>query len=144
VSAIATRHRVVVGVHLVLRRDGAVLLGLRARDLPFGAGLWHLPSGHLEAGEMASHALVREAHEELGIVVYQPRLVHTMHHGTDDGGRLALFFEAASWTGEPTNREPGKCDALRWFPLLMLPTSGMVPYALAALRSREPYSEMWS
>lgn len=139
--------RVVGGVHLVLRSaSGELLLARRAYDSAFGAGLWHLPSGHLEPGETPVQALVREAHEELGVTVLAPRLVHTMHHGTDDGGRVALFFEATRWMGEPTNREPAKCVGIRWFPSLVLPVSDMVPYVVVALRSREPYSEtgMWS
>ncbi|MGH3922511.1 MAG: hypothetical protein ACRDTT_06525 [Pseudonocardiaceae bacterium] len=48
--------------------------------------------------------------------------VHTSHvNGSGPEPRLGLFFEARRWIGEPTNREPDKCSAVRWFPLDALP-----------------------
>ncbi|WP_407656858.1 NUDIX domain-containing protein [Lentzea atacamensis] len=44
-------------------------------------GLWHLPSGKLDAGESVLDAAVREAEEEVGVLV-EPgdlRHVHTLH-----------------------------------------------------------------
>ncbi|MFE9339588.1 phosphotransferase [Streptomyces sp. NPDC007063] len=60
-------------MHLVLRRDGAagpqVLLSRRAGPV-CAAGLWHLPSGHLEGPhERLLEALVREAWEETGVAI---------------------------------------------------------------------------
>jgi hypothetical protein len=57
-----------VGVHLVLTRGEAVLLGRRA-NTGFADGSWHVPGGRLEPGETLPQAAVREAAEELGIGV---------------------------------------------------------------------------
>lgn len=49
----------------VLVRDGSVLLVRRASGS--AAGLWSLPGGHLEPGERAEAAALRELREETGL-----------------------------------------------------------------------------
>jgi ADP-ribose pyrophosphatase YjhB (NUDIX family) len=130
---VAGRYRSCIDVHLILRDGDRILLGER-RDTGFCDGFFHLPSGHLEDGESAVAALVREAEEEIGVAVEGPdvRFVHLMHHRTNEG-RVALFFEVGRWRGDPENREPDKCAGLRWFPIGDLPTR-IIPYAADALR----------
>lgn len=126
------RYRACIDVHLILRRGEQILLGQR-HNTGYADGAWHLPSGHTEDGESATTALIREAGEEIGVGIdpKQARFVHLMHHRTDSG-RIALFFEATAWTGEPTNREPDKCSGWDWFPLTALPDP-MIPYAAEAM-----------
>ncbi|MDP9118232.1 MAG: NUDIX hydrolase [Actinomycetota bacterium] len=53
---------------LVVRLDGDVPLGaLIGRTDKLGRLLWSLPKGHIEAGETAEQAAVREVEEETGI-----------------------------------------------------------------------------
>jgi ADP-ribose pyrophosphatase YjhB (NUDIX family) len=127
-----TRPHLVVDLHVVLRNGAEILLGLRC-NTGFCDGLYHLPAGHLEAGETILDAAVREAREELGVDIRTAdlALVHTMHHRS---GRIALFFEVRRWTGRVTNAEPHKCAALAWFPQDGLPEN-LVPYARAALEN---------
>lgn len=137
------RAQAIVAVHLILRRDDDVLLGLR-RNTGWSDGCWHLPAGHLEPGEPPLDALVREAREELGIAVdpAEATLVHLLHF-PGEPSRLNLFFEARRWSGEPVNVEPDKCADLHWFSLRKLPTP-LVGYAGAALAHRRAgvaYSE---
>lgn len=51
---------------LLVARDGAVLLQLRARWAHQG-GTWSVPGGARERGESPAEAALREAHEELGV-----------------------------------------------------------------------------
>jgi mutator protein MutT len=140
------RHRTIIDVHVLLIRDGKILLGQR-QGTGYADGQWHMPSGHVEAGESAKDGLIREIKEEIGIVLTPAdlRLIHTMHRGhSDEEPRLGLFFEATTWGGEPINCEPHKCAELRWFQLDALPAD-MVPYPRAALdhyRAGEPYAEI--
>jgi 8-oxo-dGTP diphosphatase len=118
----ADRH--LIDVHVLLVRDGEVLLSRRRDTDPRFDGLWHLPSGKLDAGESVLDGAVREAAEEVGVVI-EPgdlRHVHTLHaNGSGVEPRLGLFFEVRRWSGEPVNREPEKCSELRWFGLDALP-----------------------
>src|ERR1700677_1177932 len=62
------RPRVIVDVNLILRRDRSLLLGRRC-NTEFANGCYSLPAGHLDLGESVIGSLVREAKEELGILV---------------------------------------------------------------------------
>jgi 8-oxo-dGTP pyrophosphatase MutT (NUDIX family) len=128
------RHQVTVDVHLLLTDADQVLFGRRC-NTGFADGSWHLPSGHLEAGESVFAALVREAHEEIGVAIDEADIefVHVMHNSSS-GGRAAFFFRVRRWVGEPVNMEPDKCDALAWYPLDALP-DGMIDYCRVALDS---------
>jgi ADP-ribose pyrophosphatase YjhB (NUDIX family) len=125
----------VIDVHVLLVRDGELLLTRRIGS--YGNGLWHLPSGKLEAGESLPAAAAREAAEEVGVDIDPADLrhAHTLHAtGAGQWPRLGVFFEARRWAGEPYNREPDKCSAVGWFPLDRLP-GDVIPYPLAGIRA---------
>jgi 8-oxo-dGTP diphosphatase len=127
------RHNLIGDVHLVLLNDnGEVLFGKR-QNTGFEDGAWHVPSGHLEAGESVVRALVREAKEEIGVVIAEEDIefAHVMHNSSS-GGRVAFFFTVNTWSGIPENREPDKCSELGWFPLDALPED-MIDYCRVAL-----------
>ncbi|MGH3428999.1 MAG: NUDIX hydrolase [Mycobacteriales bacterium] len=136
-------YKACVDLHLILRQGDKILLGLR-QNTGFADGSWHLPSGHAEDGESATIGVIREAKEEIGVDV-QPsdvRFVHFMHHRTDSG-RVGLFYESDTWTGDVVNTEPDKCAEWRWFPISALPEQ-MIPYAaevLVHIAKEQRYSE---
>ncbi len=133
-------------VSLVLIRDGTVCL-LRRANTGYQDGKYCFPAGHKEPGETPIAAAAREALEETGIVVDPSIIVHrhTMHRRCTDPiphERVAFFFTADAWEGEPRNAEEAKCDHLDWFLLEALPD--MVPYmrsALEHIRAGKIYSE---
>jgi len=138
--------RNVIGGHLYLEQDGAVLLGRRHPDSFYAPSTWHVPAGHCEL-ESVRACVVREAAEELGISVAERdlTLVHTVHmtHPGNARPRLQLFFAASHWQGEPQLMEPDRCTEWKFWPLTALPTP-LVPYtgtALAAIGRGEAYSE---
>lgn len=129
------RHQLTGDVHLILvNRAGEVLFGQR-RNTGYEDGAWHLPSGHLEAGESVVTALIREAKEEVGVTIepHEVEFTHVMHNSSS-GGRVAFFFTVHRWNGVPENLEPDKCSGLQWFPLADLPDH-LIPYCRAALDS---------
>jgi ADP-ribose pyrophosphatase YjhB (NUDIX family) len=86
-------------------------------------------AGHIELGETAAATAMREAAEEIGVVItpvdLQPATVMQRTDGTglQREQRVDWFFTARSWAGEPTIREPQKCADLRWFNLDELPSA---------------------
>lgn len=140
--------RHLIDVHVLLLR-GTELLLTRRRGGAFD-GMWHLPSGKLDAGEDALTAAVREAEEEVGVLIDPHDLahVHTIHvNGSGPEPRLGLFFATDRWVGEPSNREPDKCSGLDWFDMGELPT-GLIEYpatGISAYRSGTAFSILgWS
>jgi 8-oxo-dGTP diphosphatase len=137
------RHQLTGDVHLLLRNaDGQVLFG-RRQNTGFEDGAYHLPAGHLEAGESVVQALTREAKEEVGVTI-APKDVEFAHimHSASGGGRAAFFFIVRQWEGTPENREPEKCSELAWFPLDALPDH-LIDYCRVTLQhiaAGEPFS----
>lgn len=133
------RHAVPVDVHLLAVREGKngpeVLLSRRAGGV-YAAGLWHLPSGHVDGPfEDVVTALVRETAEETGLVVdpADVRAAVTVHHRAPSGSaRIGILFEVRRWSGTPEIREPDVCDGMGWFPFDALPDP-MVAYCRAGL-----------
>ncbi|WP_308312441.1 NUDIX domain-containing protein [Streptomyces sp. ISL-11] len=130
-----TRYRSVVDVMVLLHRtDGRVLL-LRRAGAVYAAGLLAPPGGHLEDGETVVAGALREVDEEVGVTIAPADLefCHLVHHRSPEGeARLGLVFTAQRWSGEPRNREPGKCSALVWANPSQ-PPPDCVPYTAAVL-----------
>lgn len=127
------RFTYVAAVHLFLvRADGAVLL-LRRCNTGYEDGNWSVVAGHLDGGEEVKAAAMREAREEVGVIIAPANLdiVGVMHRKSTDE-RVDFFLVAARWEGEARNREPDKCDALQWCAPDHLPTN-IVPYVRRAL-----------
>jgi 8-oxo-dGTP diphosphatase len=125
-------YKLIGDVHLILLDSvGRTLFGLR-HGTGLMDGMYHLPAGHLEAGESVVQAVIREAREELGVTI-NPEHVEFAHimHSPVTGGRASFFFCVRKWKGIPANREPGKCLELRWFPVDKLPEA-MISYCRAA------------
>lgn len=100
-------------VGAVLVRGDELLLGRRAAERVWLPGAWDVFGGHIEAGESAQAALVRELREELGIVPITMRPLGEMADTTPDPWRLRLYA-VTDWFGEPRNLQPREHDELRW------------------------------
>ena len=114
---------ILVAVYLFLFRDGQVLM-LRRHNTGYEDGSYSVIAGHVERDERITQALVREALEEAGVRLYEEdiRFLHVMQRTNPDGLiYVDFFFAAERWQGEVLNREPSKCDDLRWFRLTDLP-----------------------
>ena len=126
-----SRFTLVPASYLYLRRGNRVLLQQRA-NTGYMDGCWVAgAAGHLERGETAAQAAVREAAEELGVVVTRDNLRFlTVMQRTDGSAlpreqRVDWFWTAADWAGLPEIAEPGKCMGLAWYDLGDLP--GEIP-----------------
>lgn len=131
------RFQVIPAVYVALLREGSagpeVLLQLRA-GTSYLDGRWaHGAAGHVELGESAPAAAVREAAEELGVTLDEADLEHvaTLHRTVAAHEpieeRLDLYVVARRWAGTPRAVEADKAAELRWWPLAELPAD-LVPH----------------
>lgn len=119
------RFSVIPAAYVFLLDHVRVLLQLRA-GTGYYDGWWGASAaGHVESGESVVDGLIREAAEEIGVVIAPEALtpLTTMHRtGTPApvDQRVDFFFACREWMGEPTLLEP-KAEELRWFDLDALP-----------------------
>lgn len=123
---IADRLKVKLAVYLIPRRNGEVLLSLR-QNTGWMDGHYSLVAGHVEAGETAKEAMIREAEEEAGATLLDDDLkfVHVLYRMSNesDDNYIDIFFESERWDGEFVNAEPNKCGGLEWFKIDDLPVN---------------------
>jgi 8-oxo-dGTP diphosphatase len=86
--------------------DNRVLIAQRPEGKQL-AGLWEFPGGKLEPGERPEPALIRELHEELGIVVQETCLAPLTFasHAYESFHLLMPLYICRRWEGTPTGRE---------------------------------------
>lgn len=119
------RFRCYVACALLLVQEGKVLLMKRA-NTGFGDGLYGLPGGSIDGNEPIKSALVREVQEELGISIEPDALelasvLHVAPHFRTPNEVFLFGFTTKKFTGSIQNKEPHKCDDIRFFPITQLP-----------------------
>lgn len=125
-------------VRAIIVKDDKLLVMKRDK---FGKQYYTLVGGHIEPGETAEHALLREIHEETGIAANVVRQVYVEHANIPYGDQLVFLCEYVS--GEP-QLQPTSDEALitqmgqnlylpMWLPLSDL---SKVPFRSAELGAR--------
>jgi 8-oxo-dGTP diphosphatase len=114
-----------VAVYLILEQEHGYILIMRRCNTGYQDGMYQVCAGHLETGELPTEAMLREAKEEIGIILKKEdlELVHVSARPKHDetGNRIDFFYRARRWLGDPKICEPTKCDELRWSSLDDLP-----------------------
>ena len=142
-SSQKTRTGAYINACLILRREDKVALSLR-QNTGYADGFYGLISGHVEDGESATTAILREAYEEAGIRILPENLkvVHVCHRKTNRLN-VDMFFECSTWSDAICNKEPEKCAALEFISLNQLPENTIehIAQVLRMVSCGEFYSE---
>lgn len=135
-------------VFIRTENDRTQVLLAKRQNTGYMDGMWDFAgSGHVDEGETATEAVIREVKEELGVTVERQavRFAHLLHRLGKQGKRtyydIAFFVEA--YSGQPYIAEPEKCSDLQWFDTKDLPDE-MIPIRRAVLEcllQGEHYSE---
>lgn len=106
--------RAIVGGLLV--RGGTVLLGKRAPTRTLAPDVWDVFGGHVEPGESAEAALVRELGEELGIQAKHFTLLDVLDDLQLPASAFSVFL-VDDWGGVAHNHCLEEHSEIRWFSL---------------------------
>lgn len=106
--------------------DGQRILLCRiSPELPSIAGLWTLPGGGIDFGELPVNGMVREVAEETGLLVEPTGLAH-VDSNVFAGENLTqhnvrIFYHAKIISGELRNELCGSTDCCAWWSRHELP-----------------------
>jgi len=107
-----------IGIHYVvaglLVDADKVFLCHRSASRRWYPNVWDLPGGHVEEDEAASEALVRELHEELGIVIREPT-AHVFAHLRRPDFECRIWV-VREWIGIPRIASDEHDDMGWWLP----------------------------
>lgn len=136
-----TTRQALVGISVLIRRGGKLLLGKRKGS--HGAGEYESPGGHLEFGESFGACIRREVLEETGLLVTRYGFIR-VHNTLAYAPRqyVDLAFEAEVLDGEPVVTEPDKIESWDWYEPDALP-SPLFATMLTTIKSLQTGQMLW-
>ena len=99
-----------IGVGIIEREDGKVLIALRPEDVMLG-GLWEFPGGKQEDGEIIQQTIERELKEELGVEVHAYKEFMSLKHVYSHFSITLHAYNCTLISGEP---KPKSSQEIRW------------------------------
>lgn len=126
------RFKVCVAVHLILIKDGKILLQRRNNPNKTYYNKLGMPAGHLEINENVNDAIVREMKEELNIDLKDYDLVQIMNLNGSTDVYDSYFFLCKDYEGEIMNNEPDNAKSLEWHDINK-PIEDLIDYERYAL-----------
>jgi mutator protein MutT len=103
-------NRLRIALALITDHDGHWLIARRKDDAHMG-GYWEFPGGKVKTGETAVQAAVREAHEEVGLVVQPVGELDAVEYAYDDRHVTLCPVVCRVVSGNPM---PLQASALAW------------------------------
>ena len=126
-------------IYLIIKNDKEEILLQRRQGTKLWPGFLALPAGHIDEGENAYEALIREAREELGIELTLDNVVDTFVVNRRNKSLLPYFdiyFEINNYKGKLEIREPEKCSELVWCNINELPED-MIDFEIEAIKKNQ-------
>lgn len=112
--------RPLVGIGVLILKDGKVLLGKRKGS--HGEGEYAYPGGHLEFGESIEGTARREVMEETGIQIKNIRFLRIANVVKYNKHYVDIALIADYKSGTPKVREPQKSESWGWYEIRNIPS----------------------
>lgn len=128
-----------VGVSVIIKRDGKVLIGKRKAS--HGTGTWAFPGGHLEYGESWEDCAKREVAEEVGIAIRNVQFAAVTNDifQKEEKHYITIFVTCDYESGEVKVMEPEKCEEWLWMSWEKLPGPLFLPIENLLLQEFKPF-----
>lgn len=131
------REKFLSSIYLIIKNDKNQILLQRRQGTKLWPGFLALPAGHIDEGENAYEALVREAKEELDILVNINDITDTFvvnRKNKSLSPYYDVYFEISKYDGNIIINEPEKCSELLWADINNLPTD-MIKFEKEAINN---------
>ena len=129
------REKFLSSIYLIIKNDEGKILLQRREGTKLWLGYLARPAGHIEVGENAYDALIREAKEELDIDISIDNIIDTFVVNRRNKSLLPyydIYFEIGKYNGTIKINEPNKCSELVWTDLDKLPND-MIDFEKVAI-----------
>lgn len=126
-------------VYLIIRNEEKQILLQRRQGTKLWPGFLALPAGHIDEGENAYDAAIREAKEELGIEISIDNIIDTFvvnRRNKSLPPYYDVYFEIDNYTGKLKINEPEKCSELVWSDINNLPKD-MIDFEIEAIKNNQ-------
>ena len=118
------REKFLSSIYLIIKNNEGKILLQRRQGSKLWPGFLALPAGHLDVGEDAYEAAIREAKEELDINITVDNISDVFVVNRKNKSLLPyydVYFELNGYNGEIKINEPNKCSELVWSNIKSLP-----------------------
>ncbi len=100
----------------VLNEFGEILLAQRSLNKKMHPGLWTVAvSGTVEEGETYDSNILKEAHEEIGLVNIKPKFLYKTFRDIFGSRRMRVVYEVQISKDTPLKLEPMEVMNAKWF-----------------------------
>ena len=126
-------------IYLIIKNEEGKALVQRRQGTKLWPGFLALPAGHVDEGENAIEAAIREAREELSIEFKEENITDSYVVCRKNKSRppyYDVYFEISSYNGEIKINEPEKCSELKWIDLDN-PPKDMINYEVEAINNNK-------
>ena len=133
------KEKFLAAVYLIIKNDEGKILLQRRQGTKLWPGFLALPAGHIDEGENAIDAVIREAKEELSIEICEEDIIDSFvvnRRNKSLKPYFDVYFEIDTYKGEITINEPEKCSELKWVDINNLPYD-MIDFEVEALENRK-------
>ena len=133
------REKFLSSIYLIIKNEEDKILLQRRQGTKLWPGFLALPAGHIDKGENAYEAAIREAKEELGIDISQNDIIDTFVVNRKNKSLLPyydVYFEIKDYKGIIQIMEPEKCSELIWQDIDNLPED-MIDFEKKALLNNQ-------
>ena len=131
------REKFLSSIYLIIKNKEGKILLQRRQGTKLWPGFLALPAGHLDVGEDAYEAAIREAKEELNIDIKVDNISDVFVVNRKNKSLLPyydVYFELNGYNGKIKINEPNKCSELVWFSINSLPED-MIEFEKIALNN---------
>ena len=133
------KEKFLAAVYLIIKDSEGKILLQRRQGTKLWPGFLALPAGHIDEGENADEAAIREAKEELSIIITKKDITDAFvvnRRNKSLSPYFDVYFEISSYKGKIKISEPEKCSELKWCDINNLPND-MIDFEIDAIKNRQ-------